>query len=103
MLLPARPRANLTIEERRGPGVVGAATASVLIPGAGQLWQRRFGQGAVQLLSFSAYVIAAVRYGNGWWTLGALLVNVWSAVDAVWWARGAGQDVVGWPGDELPR
>lgn len=60
---------------------------SVLLPGAGQVVQRRFVAGAVQAASVVTYLVAAssVDGGHALWL--ALAWNAWSAVDAYWHAR----------------
>ena len=92
MPLPAQRRSNLPPQRATKPSALGATVCSVLLPGGGQLWQHRYGTATLQLGSFIAYTVATFRYGGGWWALGAFVVNVWSAVDAWWWARGSGED-----------
>lgn len=76
----------------RAPSAMSAGAASAFVPGLGQLLQRRYGTAMLHLCSVGAYAIAAWRFGSGWWTLGALLFNVWSVIDGVWWARESGDD-----------
>ena len=59
---------------------------SVLLPGAGQFAQRRFGTAAVQLATVCAYLVAAVSAGGGRALWLALAWNAWSAIDAYWHA-----------------
>lgn len=62
---------------------------SVLIPGAGQIAQRRFVAGAMQAATVGTYLVAASNLGGGRALWLALAWNVWSAVDAYWHARAA--------------
>jgi len=89
MILPMRtPQVRVA---PRPPSAMTAGTASTFVPGLGQLLQRRYGTAVLHCASVSAYAIAAWRFGSGWWTLGALLFNIWSVIDGVWWARESGQ------------
>ena len=63
--------------------------ASLFVPGLGQLTQRRYGTALLQFCSVCAYVIVALRAGH-FWSIGAVLFNLWSVIDAVGWARGWG-------------
>jgi hypothetical protein len=65
--------------------------ASALIPGLGQVAQRRYGTALLHFCSVTAYAGAAL-YGRHLWSGGALLFNVWSVIDAVWWARSSGAE-----------
>src|SRR6185437_336686 len=65
--------------------------ASALVPGLGQLAQRRYGTALLHFCSVTAYAGAAL-YGGHLWSGGALLFNVWSVIDAVWWVRASGAD-----------
>jgi hypothetical protein len=65
--------------------------ASALIPGLGQVAQRRYGTALLHFCSVTAYAAAAL-YGGHLWSGGALLFNVWSVIDAAWWARSSGAD-----------
>ena len=90
MILPMRvPRAKPV---PRPPSAVTAGTASAFVPGLGQFLQRRYGTAVLHCCSVGAYAIAAWRFGSGWWTLGALLFNIWSVLDAAWWARESGYE-----------
>jgi len=90
VILPLRtPQARVA---PRPPGAVAAGAASAFVPGLGQLLQRRYGTALLHCCSVGAYAIAAWRFGGGWWSLGALLFNVWSVLDAAWWARESGHD-----------
>ena len=60
---------------------------SVLLPGAGQIVQRRFVAAAVQAATVGSYLIGASTIGSGRAIWLALAWNVWSAVDAYWHAR----------------
>ena len=61
---------------------------SVLLPGAGQLAQRRFVAAVVQASTVGTYLVAASSLGgDGRALLLALAWNVWSAIDAYWHAR----------------
>ena len=62
---------------------------SVLLPGAGQIAQRRFGAAALQLATVGAYLGAAASVGGGRALLLALAWNAWSAIDAWWHAPDA--------------
>jgi hypothetical protein len=71
---------------RRSVNALSAAVASAIFPGLGQALQGRYLTGAMQLGSVIAYLLAAVRLGRG--QLGwAVLVNLWSVIDAMWWSR----------------
>lgn len=62
---------------------------SLLLPGAGQVAQRRFVSGAIQAATVGTYLVAASSVGGGGRALLLALVwNVWSAIDAYWHARG---------------
>jgi hypothetical protein len=63
-----------------------------LLAGAGQLWQHRYNAGAAHLLTSIACSVAAFRYDSVAWTLAAAAVNVWSAIEAAWWARQSGEE-----------
>jgi hypothetical protein len=58
------------------------ATMSVLVPGLGQLAQRRPLTGVVQFATVAGYVIAALSLDRGQAAWLALVWNAWSAVDA---------------------
>ena len=62
---------------------------SVLLPGAGQVAQRRFGAAALQVATVGTYVIAAASAGGGRALWLAVLWNAWSAIDAYWHAKAA--------------
>ena len=62
---------------------------SLLIPGAGQLAQRRYVAAAVQLVTVGTYLAAAASTGAGRAFLLALAWNAWSAIDAYWHASDA--------------
>lgn len=62
---------------------------SLLLPGAGQLAQRRYVAAAVQLLTVGSYLAAATGAGGGRAYLLALAWNAWSAIDAYWHASDA--------------
>jgi hypothetical protein len=64
--------------------------ASLFVPGLGQLTQRRYGTALLQFCSVCAYVIVALRAGH-FWSIGVLF-NLWSVIDAVWWARASGAE-----------
>ena len=59
---------------------------SVLLPGAGQLAQCRYGAAALQAATVVTYLAAALSAGGGrsFWL--AIAWNAWSAVDAYWHA-----------------
>lgn len=92
MLLPVRRRPALPDRTETPPKGYAAAFASLLLPGAGQLWQRRYGLAAGQFFTFAACVAAAARFQSGWWIVGGVAINLWSGIEAVWWARGSGED-----------
>ena len=58
------------------------ASYSVLIPGLGQLAQRRFGAALLQFGTAAAYATAALGLGSPLATLVGLACNIWSVVDA---------------------
>ena len=60
---------------------------SVLLPGAGQVAQRRFSAAAVQAVTVGTYLIAAASAGGGRALWLALAWNAWSAIDAYWHVR----------------
>src|SRR5688572_26371684 len=60
---------------------------SILLPGAGQLAQRRFVAAAIQAATVGTYLIAASSVGGGRALWLALAWNAWSAIDAYWHAR----------------
>jgi hypothetical protein len=59
---------------------------SVLLPGAGQVAQRRFVAAGLQLATVVAYLAAATSSGGGRAAWLALAWNAWSAIDAYWHA-----------------
>lgn len=76
----------LTPVERRDRAAASAGL-SLLVPGLGQLLQRRFGASAIQFGAVASYVVATVGIGWGRAALLAIAWNVWSAVDAYWHDR----------------
>jgi hypothetical protein len=60
---------------------------SLLIPGLGQLLQRRFVAAAIQFGAVLTYSVAAIGGGWGRATFLAIAWNIWSAVDAYWHDR----------------
>ena len=60
---------------------------SVLLPGAGQVAQRRFGAAAFQAATVGPEWVTAISVGGGRAAWLALAWNVWSAIDAYWHAR----------------
>ena len=58
------------------------AAASALVPGLGQLMQRRFGAASAQFGTVAAYLIGAFAVGGHRALLLALLWNAWSVIDA---------------------
>ena len=58
------------------------ASYSVLVPGLGQLAQRRFGAALVQFGTAAAYATAAIGLGSPRASLVGLALNLWSVVDA---------------------
>jgi hypothetical protein len=60
---------------------------SILLPGAGQVVQRRFVAAAIQAATVGAYLVAASSVGGGRALGLAIGWNVWSAIDAYWHAR----------------
>src|SRR5262245_42239445 len=92
MLLPLRPRRDLPVQQVARPSALSASTASLFLPGGGQFWQGRYGAGTVHFITCAACIVAAARFAGGWWTVGALVVNVWSSIEAGWWARESGED-----------
>jgi len=66
---------------RWGPGEY--ALLSALLPGAGQVAQRRWGTAAVQAVTVVSYLVGALALGGGDRALWlAFAWNVWSAIDA---------------------
>jgi hypothetical protein len=57
------------------------ALLSVLMPGAGQFAQRRFGAAALQLATVGMYMATAVSTGGGRALWLALAWNAWSVID----------------------
>lgn len=55
---------------------------SMLLPGLGQVAQRRLGAAAIQFASVAAYVIGAFGVGGRRALLFGLLWNAWSVIDA---------------------
>jgi hypothetical protein len=65
----------------------GSAGLSLLVPGLGQLSQRRYAAAAIQFGAALTYGVAAI---SGGWERAVFLAavwNVWSAVDAYWHDR----------------
>jgi hypothetical protein len=60
----------------------GSAGMSLLIPGLGQLLQRRFAAAAIQFGAVVTYGVAAIGAGWGRAAFLAIAWNIWSAVDA---------------------
>jgi hypothetical protein len=60
---------------------------SIVLPGAGQVAQRRFVPAVIQAATVGTYLIAASQVGGGRALWLALAWNVWSAIDAYWHAR----------------
>ena len=60
---------------------------SVLVPGAGQLAQRRFGAAVIQFATVGTYLVTAIAMGGGRAVWLALAWNMWSAIDAFLHAR----------------
>jgi hypothetical protein len=65
----------------------GSAGMSLLIPGLGQLLQRRFAAAAIQCGAAATYAVATIGVGSGRAAFLAIAWNVWSAVDAYWHDR----------------
>ena len=61
---------------------VSHAACSALVPGLGQLIQRRFSTAAMQFGTVAAYAAVAIGSGNPRALLVAIAWNVWSAIDA---------------------
>jgi hypothetical protein len=68
-----------------------AAVASLIVPGLGQFLQRRYGTALIQLASMAAFCLGALGVGGRDYVWLALAFNVWSPLEALWWARGVGQ------------
>lgn len=86
---PAPPdgTAETSISARHDPGdrrfrALQHAGMSVLVPGLGQLAQRRFGAAVIQFGTVAAYMGIAAHFGGGRALLVALCWNVWSVLDA---------------------
>jgi len=73
--------AQLELRKHRGRAVR-HASYSVLVPGLGQLAQRRFGAALLQFGTAVAYTSAAIGLGNPRAGLIGLAWNIWSVVDA---------------------
>ena len=75
------PSAELEVRSSREKAIA-SASASALIPGLGQLLQRRFGAAFLQFGTVVTYLVASgsVHGGRAW--LLALFWNLWSVVDA---------------------
>jgi len=58
------------------------ASYSVLVPGLGQLAQRRFGAALLQFGTAAAYATAALGFLSPLATVVGLVCNLWSVVDA---------------------
>jgi hypothetical protein len=82
---PTTISSEMHVVESRPVSTMSAIGASMILPGLGQLMQRRFGTAALHFASIALYLIAAVRFGGGAWTLGFAFFNLWSCVDAGWW------------------
>jgi hypothetical protein len=91
-VVPETPDAHVGIVESKPVSITDAAVGSLLVPGLGQLLQRRYLTAALHAASVGAYLISAYKYGGRGWMLGALVFNLWSVLDAMWWSRGSGQD-----------
>jgi hypothetical protein len=65
------------------------AVLSLLLPGAGQVAQRRYGAAALQLATVVTYLATATSAvgSRAFWL--ALAWNAWSAIDAYWHASDA--------------
>jgi hypothetical protein len=63
------------------------ALLSALLPGAGQLAQRRFGAALLQAATVGSYLVAALAAGGDRALWLAFAWNAWSAVEAYWRAR----------------
>lgn len=70
-----------TVREHRGRALEHAGL-SVLVPGLGQLVQRRFGAAIAMFGTVMAYIIGALGLGGRRALLLALLWNLWSVIDA---------------------
>ena len=74
--------ANETSQSRTRWSPASYGLLSVLLPGAGQVAQRRFIAAVVQLATVGGYLILASGVGGGRAYLWALAWNAWSAFDA---------------------
>lgn len=87
MTPPPPPPPELVVELHVGePAVRNALSvgiASAIIPGFGQIMQHRYRTAALQVASVAAYLLGASQVGDHRWAWGAVLVNLWSVIDAV--------------------
>lgn len=67
---------------KRRQRAIQRAGYSVLLPGLGQLAQRRFGAALVQFGTAVAYATAAIGLGSPRAGLVGLALNLWSVIDA---------------------
>lgn len=83
----ASPRVDTPLPVRDDPGdrrfnALQHAGMSILVPGLGQLAQRRFGAAIIQFGTVATYLGIASYLGGGRTLLVALCWNVWSVLDA---------------------
>ena len=71
----------VVLREKRERAIERAAL-SLLVPGLGQVAQRRYVDAALQFGTVATYVIGVFTLGGGRALLLALLWNAWSVVDA---------------------
>lgn len=79
---PGAPEASLSNATPARKGSVGDAFLSLLVPGLGQIVQRRWLAAALQFMTVIAYVVAASNTGEHRAVILAVAWNLWSAVDA---------------------
>ena len=74
------PAAPAVLQHREHPS--GRALLSALVPGLGQLAQRRFLAASVQFGTVATYLVGALAVGGRRALVLAVIWNVWSVVDA---------------------
>jgi len=87
---PARPATPATPATTRPS--MSASGLSLLVPGLGQLVQRRPAAALMQFGTVAGYIAVALATGGTRAVWLAFAWNAWSAVDAYWHARGESND-----------
>lgn len=78
----AHRSAPLVSRREQREGAVGRAALSLIVPGLGQVAQRRYVDAALQFGTVTTYVAGVFGFGGGRALLLALLWNAWSVIDA---------------------